>query len=259
MLPKEQLLLIVYFTVVILLLTTFGIIFFITFQRRKNKLLVEKFEAEKRFEEQLTQSRLEIQEQTLKNVAWELHDNIGQLLSVANMQLNMLSKKVEESSKTPVLEIREIVANSLQEVRSLSKSLNNEVIDYSGLEASVKNELDRFTRLNILTTQMEVMGESFEIPQKDAIILFRILQEFFSNVIKHSRADLLKVHFDFQPHVLNITATDNGVGFDVQEVQKNSGLLNMQSRAEIINSEFELTSSKDAGTSLSLSYPHGNI
>ncbi|HSP40033.1 MAG TPA: histidine kinase [Gillisia sp.] len=258
MLAKEELLLIVYFTVVILLLTTFGIIFFITFQRRKNKLLVEKFEAEKRFEEQLTQSRLEIQEQTLKNVAWELHDNIGQLLSVANMQLNILSKKVDESSQAPVLEIREIVASSLQEVRSLSKSLNNEVIDYSGLEASVKNELDRFTRLNILNTQMEVAGESFEIPQKDAIILFRILQEFFSNVIKHSRADLLKVYFDFKPEKLDITATDNGVGFNVTEVQKNSGLINMESRAEIINTKFDLTSSENAGTSLSLSYPISN-
>ncbi len=259
MLAKEELLLIVYFTVVILLLTTFGIIFFITFQRRKNKLLLEKFEAEKRFEEELTQSRLEIQGQTLKNVAWELHDNIGQLLSVANMQLNILSKTVGESSQAPVSEIREIVANSLQEVRSLSKSLNKEVIDYSGLEASVKNELDRFKRLNILTTQMEVVGESFEIPQKDAIILFRILQEFFSNAIKHSRADLLKVHFDFKAQSLDITVSDNGVGFDINHVQKSSGLLNMHSRAEIINTKFDIASSKDSGTSLSLTYPLSTI
>ena len=144
MLAQEELLLIVYFIVVILLLTTFGIVFFMTFQKRKNKLLVEKFEAEKRFEEELTKSRLEIQEQTLKNVAWELHDNIGQLLSVANMQLNILVKNIDETSRPPVKEIKEIVASSLQEVRSLSKSLNNEVIDYSGLETSVKNEIDRF-------------------------------------------------------------------------------------------------------------------
>ncbi len=255
MLAKEEMLLIVYFTVVILLLTAFAIVFFITFQRRKNKLLMEKFETEKRFEEELTQSRLEIQEQTLKNVAWELHDNIGQLLSVANMQLNMLSGKVEESSQGPVLEIRNIVASSLQEVRSLSKSLNNEVIDYSGLEASVKNELDRFTRLNILDARMEVTGESFEIHQKDAIILFRILQEFFSNVIKHSRASLLSVNFKFEAEHLIINARDNGVGFEVEDVQKNSGLLNMKSRAEVINTQFDLTSSKDVGTSLSLSYP----
>ncbi len=259
MLAKEELLLIIYFTVVILLLTTFGIVFFITFQRRKNKLLLEKFEAEKRFEKELTQSRLEIQEQTLKNVAWELHDNIGQLLSVANMQLNILGRNIEENSRKPVLEIKEIVANSLQEVRSLSKSLNNEVVDYAGLEASVKNEMDRFNRLNIISARLEVKGESVDLPQKDAIILFRILQEFFSNVIKHSKADLLEVYFEYLPEQLKIRAIDNGLGFNVEQVQKNSGLLNMESRAEIINTTFELNSSQGAGTSLSLYYPTNKI
>ena len=70
MLSKEELLLIVYFIVVILFLVSFAILFFITFQKRKNKLLHEKFEAEKRYERELVQSKLEIQEQTLKNVSW---------------------------------------------------------------------------------------------------------------------------------------------------------------------------------------------
>lgn len=255
MLAKEELLLIVYFTVVILLLTIFGIVFFITFQRRKNNLLIEKFEAEKRFEEELTKSRLEIQEQTLKNVAWELHDNIGQLLSVANMQLNILGKSIDENSRQPVTDIKEIVAHSLQEVRSLSKSLNNEVIDYNGLEVSVKNEVDRFNRLNLINSRLDIKGENFEIPPKDTIILFRILQEFFSNVIKHSKANSLEVQFEYLPDSLKIKAWDNGIGFNIDEVQKNSGMINMKSRAEIINTGFELSSSKGAGTSLYLHYP----
>ena len=259
MLAKEELLLIVYFIVVILLLTTFGIVFFITFQKRKNKLLYEKFEAEKRFEEELTQSKLEIQEQTLRNVGWELHDNIGQLLSVANMQLNMLSRTIDDPAKSSLIEIKEVVANSLQEVRSLSKSINHEVINYSGLEASVRNELARFTRLNILKTKFEVSGDITEISQKDAIILFRILQEFFSNVIKHSKADYLEVDFLYTFEELKIRASDNGVGFNFEEVEKSSGLLNMQSRAEIIGTGFSLNSAQPTGTSLSLSYPINKI
>ena len=258
MLAREELLLIVYFIVVILLLTTFGIVFFITFQRRKNNLLREKYEAEKRFEEELTQSKLEIQEQTLKNVGWELHDNIGQLLSVANMQLNILSRSIEESSRRSVGEIKDIVANSLQEVRSLSKSLNNEVINYSGLEESVKNELARFERLNILKPEFLTTGESFEIPQKDAIILFRILQEFFSNVIKHSKAGKMEVSFEYTPAALDIFVTENGNGFDLQNVKKSSGLLNMESRAALINTTFTLKSEIGQGTSLYLSYPNNS-
>lgn len=255
MLAKEELLLIVYFIVVILLLTTFGIVFFITFQKRKNKLIYEKFEAEKRFEKELTQSKLEIQEQTLKNVGWELHDNIGQLLSVANMQLNILSGTVEDPTKTSVIEIKNIVSGSLQEVHSLSKSLNTEVINYSGLEASIINEISRFNRLNIIEGKFSSSGKCFNIPQKDEIILFRILQEFFSNVIKHSKADKLQVNFNYSAEDLKIDISDNGVGFNLNEVEKSSGLLNMESRAALINTDFTLKSLEGSGTFLSLRYP----
>ncbi len=254
MLAREEFLLIIYFIVVIFVLTTFGILFFVTFQRRKNKMLYEKFEAEKRYEQEIAQSRIEIQEQTLKNVGWELHDNIGQLLSVANMQLNMLARTAQAEMQTSVTDIKEIVASSLQEVRSLSKSLNNEVVDYTGLEESVRNELTRFERLNILDTSLETTGDPYSIPSKDAIIIFRILQEFFSNAIKHSRADHLHVQFNYNPGEVQIVVQDNGVGFDVEEAQKSSGLINMESRAKLIGADFELKSSPEAGTSLSLLY-----
>lgn len=259
MLAKEELLLIVYFIVVILLLTTFGIVFFITFQKRKNKLLLDKYEAEKRFEKEITQAKLEIQEQTLKNVGWELHDNIGQLLSVANMQLNMLSRTIEESKRSSITEVKEVVANSLQEVRSLSKSLNNEVVNYAGLQASVINEITRFNRLNLINSQFNSVGECKKISQKDEIILFRILQEFFSNVIKHSKAEILSVKFNYTLEKLDISASDNGRGFDPESITKSSGLINMESRAKLINTEFTLNSSENGGTSLSLRYPTSRI
>lgn len=258
MLSKEDLLLIVYFIVVILFLTSFAIIFFITFQKRKNKLLLENFEAEKRFENELAKSQIEIQEQTLKNVSWELHDNIGQLLSVANMQLNMLSSKVDVSSKQSVIDIKQVVANSLQEVRSLSKSLNNEVVGYSGIEASIINELSRFERLNNIQTELSTTGDKYDILNKDSIILFRIIQEFFSNVIKHSKATQISVAINYLSEELHLKIEDNGIGFNMDEVTKSSGLLNMKSRAALIQTEFNLTSALGKGTSLFLSYPNKN-
>lgn len=217
-------------------------------------MMYEKFEAEKRYEQEIAQSRIEIQEQTLKNVGWELHDNIGQLLSVANMQLNMLARTSQKEMLTSVTEIKEIVASSLQEVRSLSKSLNNEVVDYAGLEESVRNELSRLERLNILKTSIKTTGGSFALPSQESIIIFRILQEFLSNVIKHSRADHLVVEFHYSPQEVEILARDNGVGFDVLAAKKSSGLINMKSRAKLIGAGFELKSSPGEGTSLYLQY-----
>ncbi|WP_037320842.1 sensor histidine kinase [Salegentibacter sp. Hel_I_6] len=254
MLSKEEILLIIYFIVVILLLTAFVIVFFVVYQRRKNKMLKEQFEAKQRFELEISQSRLEMQEQTLKNVGWELHDNIGQLLSLANMQLNIFSRKLPEAEKNSALEIKETVSNSLQEVRSLSKSLNNQVIGYAGLVVSVENELARFQRMGVIEAELKVTGEKQEIPQQHSIILFRILQEFFSNVIKHAKASTLNVHISFTSEEIIITAKDNGQGFDMEAVKKNSGLFNMESRAALIQAKFELETSMGAGTSLSLRY-----
>ncbi|MGY5848534.1 sensor histidine kinase [Salegentibacter sp. HM20] len=255
MLSKEELLLIVYFIVVILLLTAFVIVFFVVYQRRKNKMLQEQFEAKQRFEREISKSRLEMQEQTLKNVGWELHDNIGQLLSVAKMQLNIFSKTLPKEAKSSASEIQETVANSLQEVRSLSKSLNNQVIGYAGLVVSVENELSRFQRMGVIETNLKVTGEKQEIPQQHSIILFRILQEFFSNVIKHAQASHLEVNIDFSSEAILIKASDDGKGFNPESVDKNSGLFNMESRALLVNTNFSLNSSIGKGTSLSLTYP----
>ncbi|PTX42520.1 hypothetical protein C8P64_2950 [Christiangramia gaetbulicola] len=255
MLRKEEILLIVYFILVILFLAGFTVVFFVTYQRRKNKILKEKYEAEQNFKAELSNVRLEIQEATLKNVSWELHDNIGQLLAVASMQLNLLNKKVTEENKKGFQEVKGLVASSLAEIRSLSRSLNNEVIDYVGLEASVKNEIDRFNRLEVIEADLKIEGTPFQINQEDSIILFRILQEYFSNIIKYASASKLEVKFTYGPNYLEIAAEENGRGFDAEAESSGSGLINMRSRAQIINTEFDLDSSIGNGTSLSLRYP----
>lgn len=255
MLRKEEILLIVYFILVILFLAGFTVLFFITYQRRKNKILKEKFEAEQKFKEELSTARLEIQEATLKNVSWELHDNIGQLLSIAKMQMNMLTKSVMQQNQDAFKEVQKLVADSLAEVRALSRSLNNEMIDQKGLIASVENEMERFNRLQVLKATLTVKGETYSISQEDTIIIFRILQEFFTNVIKYSGASRLEVEFDFTPGLLHIHTYDDGRGFDTRLPPKGSGLLNMKSRAEMIKADFSLKSSPGEGTSLSLRYP----
>lgn len=255
MLRKEEILLIVYFILVILFLAGFTVLFFITYQRRKNKILKEKFEAEQKFKEELSSVRLEIQEATLKNVSWELHDNIGQLLSIAKMQMNMLTKSVIEQNQDAFREVQNLIADSLAEVRALSRSLNNEMVDQKGLIASVENEMERFNRLEVLKADLQVKGEAYSIRQEDAIIIFRILQEFFTNVIKYSGASRLDVEFDFKPDEIFIHASDDGKGFDTDLQETGSGLLNMKSRAEMIKTNFSLKSSVGKGTSLSLRYP----
>jgi len=253
---EELIALIGYVIFALLLLSVMAILFFVTFQKRKNKILLDQINQQKAFDEEISRSQTEIQEETLKYVGRELHDNVGQLLVFANMQLNAIGAKVPEEMKLKVDETTDIVKQSLTEVRSLSKSLNNEVFANMGLEASITNEMDRLKRMNFSSAQFETLGEQRELnDKKHEIIVFRVLQEFFSNSVKYSEANEIKVVLDYQIDQLVIAASDDGNGFDIASAEKGSGLINMQSRAELIGATFNLDSQIGEGVLLTLKYP----
>jgi len=258
MLKKEEILLLVYFITIIFFLVLFVVIFFIAFQRRKNKFLMERYEAERRYQRELADSQIEIQEQTLKNIAWELHDNVGQLLSVANIQLNVLMNSALPNYHNQIKETKGVIQETIQEIRSLSKVLNNDVVLKNGLLKSLQVELDRFNRLDYLKASLKVTGTVVPLSSSSEIIIFRILQEFLSNVIKHAKASELLVHLDYRVKTLEITAEDDGVGFNTSQKTDSSGMENMHSRAELLNADFSIVSDLGKGTKLSIKYPYEN-
>lgn len=248
--------LLVYMIAVLVIVTTLVIVFFVVFLKRKNKLLLDKIKQEQAFEAEITQAQTETQEQTLKNIGWELHDNIGQLLSFANMQLSILKMQVADDVKEKFKDTTDALKESLAEVRALSKTLNNEVVLNVGFEKSITNELNRMKKMTFDSAELKTIGESIDFKErKHEIILFRILQEFLSNSVKYSEAKNILIVLDYQPHNLVITAKDDGKGFDFDETEKGSGLINMKSRASLINAQLELTSQPGEGVKLILNYP----
>jgi len=247
------LILIASLTVVVLVVVI--IIIFSIFQNRKINFLNDQKETKQRFKEEIIKSKLETQEQTLQNISWELHDNVGQLLSVARMQLNILQLKLKEDQKKLVNETGEIISKSLQEIRSLSKLLNPEVVKNIGLDEAIQLEIDRFNRLNFIKASFTIEGKPIVIDQKDEIILFRIVQEFLANSVKHSKTSKLEVFSIYKTNHLIIKIQDFGVGYDKKTVKKGSGIINMKSRAKLINTSIKLKSEKDKGACLTLTYP----
>ena len=253
---KEEIALIGYMTLVVVLLATMVIVFFVAFQKRKNKLLLDTLKQQKQFEETVAKTGEEIQEQTLKYIGEELHDNIGQLLSLASMQMGMLGVKIAEEIKEPYLETQKIIKESLQEVRALSKSLNTDVFQNRGFEKSIKAEIERLNRMKLIAADLIIAGDVIPFEnKKDGIILFRILQEFISNTVKHSKAAELNISLNYSQKQLIIKAKDDGCGFIMDEVNDSSGLLNMKNRAELTESSYNLISKPNEGTELTIIYP----
>lgn len=248
--------LLVYAVSVIFIVTALVVLFFVVFMKRKNKLLIEKLEREQAFEAEITQAQTESQEQTLKNIGWELHDNIGQLLSFANMQLSILKMQMADDVKDKFKDTAEAIKESLAEVRALSKTLNNDVILNLGFEQSVQNELNRLKKMKFQSAELIVIGEriAFKNP-KHEIIIFRIVQEFLSNSVKYAEAKNITVTLNYQPKNITITLKDDGKGFNTETAEKGSGLINMKSRAALIQADFNLSSTQNEGVQMVLKYP----
>src|SRR5690606_11022033 len=122
---------------------------------------------------------------------------------------------------------------------------------------SIKEEVARLNRMKLIAVDFVVIGDvaPFE-NHKDGIILFRILQEFISNTIKHSEAKTLKISLDYsQVNSLIIKAADDGIGFILDEAKDSSGLLNMKNRSELTESTFSLISQPNQGTQIKIYYP----
>ncbi|WP_299122561.1 histidine kinase [uncultured Winogradskyella sp.] len=250
----------VYSIVVIAIIAVTIILFFIVFQKRKNKLLLDKINQQKAFDEELIKTQQEIQEETLKHVGRELHDNIGQMLVMSTMQMNAAVKVVNDEVKTKVTNAAETLKSTLEEVRALSKSLNSDVIFNLGFDATVKNEIERLNKSGFINATINISGEKVNFEnKKDEIILFRILQEFFSNTLKYAGAENLKVDLHYLEDKLEIRVEDDGEGFNINSAEKGSGLINMEKRAELINAKYQLTSQAEKGTNLYLDYPFRTI
>ncbi|AMC11307.1 hypothetical protein Lupro_08585 [Lutibacter profundi] len=193
----------------------------------------------------------------MQNISWEIHDNIGQLLSVAKMQLNIVQMNLPEKEKNQIIETGEIVSKSLQELRGLAKSLSPDTIKNKGLLASIKLEIDRFNRLNVINATFSTSNKYYNLSNEKEIILFRILQEFCNNTLKYAKAKNLEITFNYAKNYLEINAKDDGVGFDYNNKNNHTGigLANIKSRAALIKADIDLIAKVNTGTKLYIRCP----
>lgn len=236
---------------ILLLLLVVVIILFSVFIRRKNLMLVEQERERVEFERQLTETQIEIKEETLRNISWELHDNIGQLLTLAKIQTQN-----SKGSQEDIDEAVKTIGKGLTEVRALSKLINPEALKNMVLPEAIQLELDRFERMAFLEPSLEVKGIPIVIEKKIETIIFRILQEFLTNTVKHSKATHLDVRVHYKKDTLHVKIADNGVGFDYEKARARNGigLTNIETRAKLIGAVVVFNSAIGKGAEMQLTY-----
>lgn len=207
----------------------------------------------KMMEAQLLQTQIEIQEQTLKTISQEIHDNVGQVLSLAKLHLGTFEDTESEYNKNKITDTKQLVSKAINDLRDLSRSLHGDKIAELGLEEAISNELRILHNTGQYQTGLKITGNSYKLSPQHEMVLFRIVQESLNNAIKHSRAKNINVAIDFQPAVFTLTVCDDGIGFDKSKLQPGStglGLKNMENRAALIGAVFSLGSDMQGGTKI---------
>ena len=233
--------------------------FAIRYQKKQLQNFNERQILKATFEQEIIKSQIEIYNQTLQGIAQELHDNIGQILTVVKIHLNNVEGSIQESEeKSSILQANLLVNQAIQDIRELSKSLNEDFIYDFGLSQSIAHELQRVEKTKQFKTSFIIQGDVYSLGNKREIVLFRIMQEIINNALKYSRASLLTVKLNYTNQNFSLEVSDNGVGFDLTDVQQNelkvsgSGLRNIIRRSEIIGGKCEIDSVPGNGTRISV-------
>lgn len=208
------------------------------------------------FDHTLLQSRLEIQEETFKSISRELHDNIGQILTLAKLHLNTLILENNEQSRERLNGAIDMITQTIQSLRDVSKNLHADTISKNGLVPALETEIRIIEKLGILQPVFRVTGQPVHLDDNKSLIIFRIVQEALQNVVKHAKATMLEMNVDYSIEQMKLTIADNGTGFNWDENKdKGSGLRNMTDRARIIGAQFDIHRAAANGTIITLSIP----
>ncbi len=249
---KEE---VIFTIIVVILVLVFIAIFFLVFlarnNNRKNRLLYENERIRKEFEQTLLNTQLEIQEQTLNHVSREIHDNIGQTLSLARLQINT-SEPTEDTEAAD-----QLLGKAIADLRTLSHSLNTNHIKENGFLESLRALLRQFEKTGKFKVEFVNNEEHFEIGDDAGLIVFRVIQEILNNITKHANADKISVVLGDDKGGTIIRIADNGRGFDMNGLKgKGIGLRNIAERIRVVGGKFSINSEINKGTKIEISLPH---
>jgi two-component system, NarL family, sensor kinase len=249
-------------TLLAFLLVGFILSMFFFYQRRRQKQERELVRLKEEYEQEVLRSQLEIQEETMKTIAQELHDNIGQSLSVIKLWMAIAPIDPEHEAFEGVQNSKELLHKVIRDMADLTKSLHTDRISDIGLSEAIKFDLATIRRAGILKIQFNLEGEEFHFPDQKSIFIFRMYQEIMNNIIKHSQAVNAMVSVNYYgDDIFVLKIQDDGVGFDVQQKKESGsgssglGLKSMRNRAKMIGAELSILSEPGKGTSISVKVP----
>jgi signal transduction histidine kinase len=227
-----------------------------------NEQLKIKIEERKRAEKKLrlvSSSLLSVQERERKRISLELHDEVGQSLVVFKLQLRSMQKKLEEEQtelRSDCQAMLDYIARLIENIRRICKDLTPGILDDLGLTAGIRWLAENVLESHDIDTSLHIANIDNLLSNEQQLLVFRIFQETFTNIVRHSLASHASIVIKKQGEEISFVIEDDGKGFDLQEpmsrdfTKRGLGLDAMEERARMLGGRVTIWSQRDLGTKI---------
>ena len=212
----------------------------------------------------LSSHLLTAQERERRRISLELHDELGQSLTVLKLQMRSIEKHLP-ADQAP---IRQDCENTLQyvdqiieNVRRLSRDLSPSILEDLGLTAALRWLIGDFKKHSQIHVSFNIPNVDNRVSHDGQIIIYRIFQEAFTNIGRHAQADAVSVAVEIRDRHIDFLVEDNGKGFDMEQIEtrypteKSLGLAAMDERARMLGGHLKIETDEGKGTKITLSVP----
>lgn len=252
---SQEVLIIAGITLFFLILSIGIISLIVIYQSKQLHYFKEKKEMQQQFNEALLQSQLETHEATLHQISEEIHDNIGQLLSSTKMLLGITERNLDTIPDT-LRTAEQTLGKAIQDLRSLSKSLNKEWLHQFNITDNLKAEVERINTSRTIHAEYFTSTSFLPLKADAQLMLFRIVQEAMQNSIKHARAQRITIRTLFGSEQIKVTVDDDGIGMsDSESLLSGIGMMNMQHRTRLLGGSISWNALPVRGTQVLIHLP----
>jgi PAS domain S-box-containing protein len=208
---------------------------------------------------------LNLQESERNMISRVLHDTIGQNISILDFNLTTIAEMLDEASleriKGLIQNMRSVIRETGDKLRDISSDLHPRIVQELGLVAGVKNLIERLRRTTGLKVEISVELDELHIEESVASNLYRIVQEAFTNIVRHSKCSAVSFEMAMADSLLAMVIKDNGQGFSLEDVNRREierrgmGIFIMTERAKAIGGKVQIVSQPNQGTELQVEVP----
>ena len=201
-----------------------------------------------------------IREEERTTIARELHDELGQVLTVLKIQISLLSNKLREDQqeqKDKIEYISKVIDDTVDKVQRITSKLRPNILDELGLVPAIEWQAQEFQNVTGINCSLTLPNDDIKLEDEKATAIFRIFQEALTNVMRHSLAKMVSISMQIKGDSLLLKINDNGTGINSDQLTdpKSFGIIGMKERALILGGEVMIDGTPDKGTEVIVEMP----